>query len=271
MSCAGRRRHSWYIPGVPSDQTSTDGRFAGRVETSPSSCGKRVENEVIGTIFGPGTGGHYDEIVEQTLEGRDQVWKEALLDKIVEPRRLLDLACGTGILIGMMRERFPDCRIVGVDMTEEYLAVARSRAEARGDDRIELIHSRAEEAQLDGQFDHIVTAYLPKYADLSILVPRLVRHLEPGGSIIMQDFVWPRDRFVAEFLEHRFERLIAWARENLPEAVGMFEALPPVIRESNWMVELRDALAACGIEEIDERYFDLEQAAMVWGRRPSTG
>lgn len=253
---------------MSSDQQSVGGRFDGLIEPPASSVDERIENDVIGTIFGTGTGDHYDAIVKQTLGGKDEVWKAAMLDLVIEPRRILDLACGTGILVGMIRERFPDCEIVGVDMNEEYLSVARRRAHERRDEKIRFIHSRAEEASLDGLFDHVVTAYLPKYADLALLVPRLARHLAPGGTIVMQDFVWPRDRFVAEFLEHRFERLIDWARRNLPEAVGMFEALPPVIRDSNWMEELRTALTECGFEDIGERYFDLEQAAMVWGRRP---
>ena len=46
--------------------------------------------------------------------------------------RILDQACGTGILTLKIARRFPQARIIGVDLTDEYLRVARRKAEALG-------------------------------------------------------------------------------------------------------------------------------------------
>ena len=86
---------------------------------------RRERHERIFRIFPPGTGAHYDEIVRFSTDDRDHRWKEALLEKVPSPRRVLDLACGTGILSSMLRSRYPEAEIVGVDINEEYLAVAR--------------------------------------------------------------------------------------------------------------------------------------------------
>lgn len=226
-----------------------------------------ANRDVIFQVFGEGTGVHYDQIVEVTTRGRDRVWKEALLARIEHPKRVLDLACGTGILTFMLRDRFPDARVVGVDINEEYLAVARQRAKERRDDKVQFVVSPAEEVALEGTFDVIMTCYLPKYADLSRLVPQLCTHLEEGGLMIMQDFVYPQDRAVAWAWEYRYAECKRWAEENLPSAVGMFEALPPVIRESNWLEELTALMQENGIPNVERQMFDRGSAAIVWGRK----
>lgn len=228
----------------------------------------RIPDDRIYRIFGPGTGAHYDEIVERTLGGLDRSWKERVVGCLDRPERILDLACGTGILTGLLRERFPHCEVVGVDMNREYLEVARRRARERKDERVEFVQGRAEEVSIPGTFDAVVTCYLPKYADLGILLPRLERRLRPGGVIVFHDFTWPTDRFVEGFLLSRFADLVEWASRELPEAVGMFQDLPGVIRESRWLDETLSGFESVGLEEIGSELLDLEQAAIAWGRKP---
>jgi SAM-dependent methyltransferase len=87
----------------------------------------------IRSIFG-GTASVYDEIVDAATRGEDRYWKERMLEKLGQPRRVLDLACGTGILVFMIRDRLPATRVVGLDISEEYLERARARAHGRRDD-----------------------------------------------------------------------------------------------------------------------------------------
>jgi demethylmenaquinone methyltransferase / 2-methoxy-6-polyprenyl-1,4-benzoquinol methylase len=226
--------------------------------------------EVVARIFSAGTGAHYDWIVEKTTKGMDQVWKEALLARVERAGRVLDLACGTGILTYMFRERFPECEVVGVDVSPEYLEIARERARERGDDKVSFVLGLAEEAPLTGRFDVITSCYLPKYADLSKLVPRLTERLEEGGLLIMQDFAWPRDPAVARALTWRFKKLVEWARRERPEAVGMFETVPIVVQRSQWLDEMMVRMREHGLEGVGREFLDREQAALVWGRKPGS-
>ena len=82
----------------------------------PEAMSDRSRTDIIFQVFPPGTGTHYDEIVDVTTAGRDRLWKEELLGLLDQPRRVLDLACGTGILTFMLRDRFPDAEVVGVDV-----------------------------------------------------------------------------------------------------------------------------------------------------------
>jgi demethylmenaquinone methyltransferase/2-methoxy-6-polyprenyl-1,4-benzoquinol methylase len=229
---------------------------------------ERTRTETLSKIFGRGTGSHYDQIVEITTGGKDRLWKEELLSRMREPRRVLDLACGTGILTFAIRERFPEADVVGVEINPEYLSRARKRCAERRDSRVTFVEGAAEDVELAGSFDVVASCYLPKYADLPRLVPSLVERLGPGGLFIMHDFTYPSDPVVQRAWRWGFEQNRQWAERHLPEAVEMFEVLPGVIRESNWLDELSSLLEAHGLEGVGRHFMSHEQVALVWGTKP---
>lgn len=225
----------------------------------------RSGHAVVYEIFA-GTGAIYDRLVDVATQGEDRRWKEALLSALGEPRRVLDLACGTGILTFLLRARFPHSAIVGVDLQEEFLAVARQRAAEGRDERTTFVSGTAEDAPVEGGFDTVVSCYLPKYADLPRLVPRLAEWLDGGGNLAMQDFTYPRQPAVRAVWEGRFARLAAWSRESCPEACRMFEVLPEVIRSSRWTEELPDELSRHGFRDVRLQSLSLGSAAIVTAR-----
>ena len=223
---------------------------------------------LLGEIFG-GTACSYDEIVAVATGGSDAQWKSELLDHVGSPGRVLDLACGTGILTFMIRDRFPEAEIVGVDRSIEYLSAARERARARGDGRCRFVLGDAETAEVPGRFDAIVSCYLPKYADLPALDWRLRTSLAPGGRVVLQDFVYPEHPAVQRGWERRFDLLRQRVADEWPEARRMFELLPGVIRDSRWIQEIPALLVALGLEEVGVIRQSCGISALVTGRRPS--
>ena len=225
--------------------------------------------ERIRSIFG-GTAAVYDEIVDVATRGADRLWKERMLEMLGQPRRVLDLACGTGILLYMIRDRLPASRVVGVDVSEEYLGRARQRARDRLDDRVELVHGAAEDLDVEGPFDAVISCYLPKYANLPLLVSRLGQKLAPGARLVMQDFDYPERPDVREIWETRFEELRRWARASQPEAEQMMTLLPEVIRASRWTRELPELLAKEGFSDVTLEPMSFGTCAIVSARwRPS--
>ena len=141
--------------------------------------------------FFSGTGSTYDRIVNLCTLGIDGVWKERILEKLSNPHRVMDLACGTGILTFAIAKRFPDCQVVGVELREEYLSIARSKAKELGMTNVEFILSRAEDVVLNDSFDCITSSYLAKYADLKLLVGNMTRMLQDDGLLLFHDFTYP--------------------------------------------------------------------------------
>ncbi len=225
--------------------------------------------ETVARIF-DSTGEAYDGIVDRATAGEDFRWKCRMLELLPPPRRVLDLACGTGILTGLILERFPACRVVGVDVTEEYLAVSRRRASERADGRVELLLGRAEDAPWgDRTFDAAVSCYLPKYADRPRLVAALGRALEPGGTLLLHDFTLPSSPAVRQVWERRWAGLRDEAARHLPGAVAMMELAPRVVAEEPWVDDLLALLPVAGFEEVGVERLSMGTAAIVKARRAS--
>jgi demethylmenaquinone methyltransferase/2-methoxy-6-polyprenyl-1,4-benzoquinol methylase len=128
--------------------------------------------------------------------GQDPRWRHALVDA-VDPhpgRRVLDVATGTGLVAFALAER--GCEVVGLDQSEDMLAVATRRRAARPEliDRIAFVHGEAEKLPFaDGAFDALTFTYLLRYVDDRLATMReLARVVKPGGRMGMVEFGVPR-------------------------------------------------------------------------------
>jgi SAM-dependent methyltransferase len=121
--------------------------------------------------------------------------------------RVLDVACGPAVLLGVLapRVRFA----AGVDLTAAMLAQARQRLrDAGGRGPVSLV--RGEGAQLpfrDGVFSLAVTTFaLHHFGDARLVVREMVRVVGPGGRVAIADLVGADDeRRLA--LQNEIERL----------------------------------------------------------------
>jgi trans-aconitate 2-methyltransferase len=101
---------------------------------------------------------------------------------IDSPRTIVDLGCGTGTVTALLRERWPDAQITGVDNSQPML------------DR-----ARAEMPDVTWQFANLATWIPPAPVDLMVsnaalqwlddhatLFPRLLTQLSLGGTLAVQ-------------------------------------------------------------------------------------
>lgn len=101
---------------------------------------------------------------------------------LVSPRRVADLGCGPGNSTQLLRARFPDAEIDGIDVSPEMLRDARK----------EGIDARFIEADIaswtpDAPYDVIYSnAALQWLGDHETLLPRLLSYLAPGGVLAVQ-------------------------------------------------------------------------------------
>jgi demethylmenaquinone methyltransferase / 2-methoxy-6-polyprenyl-1,4-benzoquinol methylase len=228
-----------------------------------SRAGKAAER------FFAGNGDTYDRIADLSTLGLDRLWKRAILAEIpAEPRRIVDQACGTGILTFQIARRFPGCHVTGVDLQDGYLEVARRKARDLRLDNVDLVLGRAEEVVLPAGVDCITSAYLAKYADLDRLVASAGRMLRAGGVLVAQDFTYPaRPAFAAIWRLH-LELLQTLGARSYPEWAVAFRELPALLKESRWVEELTSTLEAHRFSDIQVRSFFLGASAMVTARAP---
>jgi len=215
--------------------------------------------------FFAGTAKSYDFIVDATTLGADRRWKRAIVGAIpAGARRILDLASGTGILTFAIAERFPNAQVVGVELRDEYLQIARRRARERGLDRVEFVLGRAEDYR-EGRFDAIVSSYLAKYADLPVLCRSARDMLEPGGIVLMHDFTYPSNPSTERLWRLQFAVIRPLLGTVFPSWRPAFDGLPELIRETRWVKDLVDGLRAQGFDPVAEE-LSAHGATMVSAR-----
>jgi demethylmenaquinone methyltransferase / 2-methoxy-6-polyprenyl-1,4-benzoquinol methylase len=218
--------------------------------------------------FFTGTSGSYDHISSLCTFGADRWWKHRMLDKIPEGSAfILDQACGTGIFSTMIARRFPGARVVGVDMTEEYLAVARRKIKGLGLRNVEFLLGRAEEVVLDGPVDCVTSSYLAKYADLEPLIQGLRTMLREDGVLIMHDFTYPQYRPFAQVWEFYFTLLRTIGARKYPEWRSAFDGLPALLEQSAWVEQLKRTLGEYGFSHIMTERLTIGTAAIVTARK----
>ena len=214
------------------------------------------------------TGASYDQVVDRSTFWIDRLWKKKIISKIPSfSQKILDLACGTGILTFAVAKKFPNAQIVGVDLTKGYLDIARKKAEANRIDRVTFVHCPAEEFVSDDRFDACVTSYLPKYADLDLLIANLSQMLAPGGILVFHDFTYPTNPILQWTFEAYFKLLPPIGGWRWPEWKETLYELPNVIRKTRWIEELTEAMRREGFEEIRVESLTMQGSALVTAKK----
>jgi len=218
--------------------------------------------------FFSGNSATYEHIANISTLGLDRRWKRKILNKIPQnPTQIIDQACGTGLLTFKIAQRFPLCRIVGVDLQGEYLGIAKKKAEALHVTTVDFIHSKAEDVLLEGDFDCITSCYLAKYADLDLLVDHAHDMLREGGMFIMHELTYPTRLTYAFFWNIHLKLLQAYGKWKHPEWGIAFHELPICLKETMWIDELIEALKANSFSDINIEYLAFGASAIVSARK----
>ena len=218
--------------------------------------------------FFAGTGSTYDRMVNLCTIGFDRYWKNKILERIPEgSTRIMDQACGTGILTLKIARRFPDAMIIGVDVTEEYLVIAKEKAAAMKLNNVHFILGRAEDVLIDQSFDCIVSSYLVKYAELGKLIWNIKKMLRRGGVLIMHDFTYPSNRAFSRAWELYFRLLQIIGVWKYPQWKAIFDGLPGLLRETKWTGELEESLQENGFSETTLEYLTFGTSAIVTAKK----
>ena len=137
----------------------------------------------------------YDFGVDLLFGGATDVMRRMVVPPVasavrgIDAPRILDIACGTGRLLGALHAALPDARLHGLDLSPFYLAEARKRlADAR---ELTLCVENAETLPFrDGYFDAVTSVFLfhelPRDARRRVAAEAL-RVLRPGGRFVVLD------------------------------------------------------------------------------------
>jgi ubiquinone/menaquinone biosynthesis C-methylase UbiE len=149
----------------------------------------------------------YDVGVEFLFGGTADIMRRQAIPPLrsARPKKILDVACGTGRTLAQLRAAFPDAELTGLDLSPYYLEEARSIV---GDD-VELVQGNAEAMPMeDASVDAIVSVYLfhelPRNARRRVMA-EMFRVLRPGGRVVLLDSVQCSDAEEIVYFLERFQ------------------------------------------------------------------
>ena len=149
---------------------------------------RRLAHRVLGT---------YDIGARVRYHAADQA-----LSGLAAPASILDAGCGRGQLCFAMHRRWPDARIVGVDVESALVAHCRAIQERVAPTAALRFERRTLPERLDQTYDLITSIDVLEHVedDLGFLTS-LFDATNPAGTLVLHTPATPQRRFIAEFEE----------------------------------------------------------------------
>jgi ubiquinone/menaquinone biosynthesis C-methylase UbiE len=117
--------------------------------------------------------------------GQWRVWQRRVMPRVVG-RRVLEVGCGTGTLLGDLLAAGYECE--AVDASAQMVAAARAELRRRGLDAAGTRVRRARAQELpfvDGTFDTVVSTFPTPYIADVWAIREIARVLRPGGRLVV--------------------------------------------------------------------------------------
>lgn len=197
--------------------------------------------------------------------GADIWWRRVVTARIRKwkPKRLLDVASGTGDLALEIQDHIPDCEVTASDFCAEMLAHASSRG---------LAHTIVADALNlpfpEKSFDVVTVAFgLRNMADYPAALKEMLRVLKPGGRLVILDFSLPDGllrgpyRFYLHHVLPRMAGLLTGQRDAYEYLGGSIEQFP----SGKGMTDL---LETCGFAHTDASPLTFGVVSIYEGTRP---
>ncbi len=159
-------------------------------------AGNETKKEQVTTMFN-NISGTYDFLNHFLSLGIDIIWRRMAIKELatIQPKTILDVATGTGDFAFESISILKPEKIIGVDISEGMLEVAKKKIKERnlGDVfSVQLGDSEGLNFE-DSTFDAITVAFgVRNYEHLEKGLSDMLRVLKPGGKIVILEFSKPR-------------------------------------------------------------------------------
>jgi ubiquinone/menaquinone biosynthesis C-methylase UbiE len=129
---------------------------------------------------------------------RTHALQEAL-DQLGEPKRILEIGAGTGSGAAILKSRFPQAEVTGVDLSPEMVRIAQAKVPG-------VTFEPADAARLpfpDASFDLVTQNNVPVYFG------EVARVTAPGGRVLITSTLGPATPYYTPHtvLRRRFQKL----------------------------------------------------------------
>lgn len=146
----------------------------------------------------------YDFLNRFLSAGIDIQWRKKAIRQIkdLNPKKILDVATGTGDVALMTLKMLKPDKIVGIDISEGMLEFGRKKIEKLGlNNKIDLQKGDSEQLHFpDNEFDAVTVAFgVRNFENLLQGLKEMHRVLKPGGRLVVLEFSKPKQLAFKKF------------------------------------------------------------------------
>ncbi len=139
----------------------------------------------------------YDFLNRFLSIGIDVSWRKKAIGQLksLHPKKVLDVATGTGDVAIMTYKRLHPEQITGIDISDGMLEVGRQKVEKLGLSQFITLHNGDSETinYPDNSFDAITVAFgVRNFENLEKGLKEMLRVLKPGGKLVVLEFSRPK-------------------------------------------------------------------------------
>lgn len=179
----------------------------------------------------------YDRLNHLLSFNFDRLWRKRLVKMVAaeNPNMVVDVATGTGDVALAIARRMPEAKVVGIDLSEGMLAVAKEKSKgSEVTERIEWLVGDGEALPTeDGVADVVTVVFgIRNFQNAEAGIAEAFRTLRSGGCYMVMEFTTPRGkifgalyRFYSKHIMPRVGALVSKDRSAytyLPESIPEF-------------------------------------------------
>ena len=201
----------------------------------------------------------YDRLNHIMSLNIDRVWRRRVMRIVrrAKAHKIMDVATGTGDLAIAMAKRVDRTHILGVDLSEEMLAVARRKVEKQGlEERIMLEKGDAENLDMVSteSIDAATVAFgVRNFENIERGLSEIYRTLKPGGKLVVLEFSMPKNRLVRWVYSQYAHRLLPRIGGMISKDKQAYTYLPDSVEEFPSPERFADMLRGVGFTRVKTR------------------
>ncbi len=207
--------------------------------------------------------GAYDPMNHLMSLGQDRRWRRKAIERLAEfsPKRILDVATGTGdfaIVAGLYLK--PDY-LLGVDISNGMMAVGEEKVQKLGlSDKIHFQYEDATALTLDSDsFDAVTVAFgVRNFSSLTNGLSEICRVLHKGGVVAILEMTEPENWFYKLGYKIYTKLCIPILAKLKSKDQLAYDYLPNSIAAFPQGEKMRNLLLKCGFSSVEIKKFTMQ-------------
>ena len=201
----------------------------------------------------------YDKLNHIISFNLDRIWRRRVMRIVrrAKASKIMDIATGTGDLAIAMAKRVDRTKILGIDLSEEMLAVARRKVQKQGlEERIMLEKGDAENLHMveTGSIDAATVAFgVRNFENLEGGLKEIHRTLREGGKFVVLELSVPKNRFIRWFYAQYSHRILPGIGAMISKDKQAYVYLPESIDEFPAPERFVEILKGVGFKDVKRR------------------